>query len=153
MGSRLGKKCGGNSDYFHRFLLCFLQAVGLAQFFAKYSSEHINDIAVRPALGHQGNKLTVDGLWFNNEPLSKAQHKEWLDSFISARTAKDSENNESKQFWFWDQSNYFISHSAMREFEFKIFDKKGVFADIYKESYKTQIMDRWIKKDSKFGRY
>ncbi|WGE61721.1 hypothetical protein [Actinobacillus equuli] len=100
MGSRLGKKCGGNSDYFHRFLLCFLQAVGLAQFFAKYSSEHINDIAVRPALGHQGNKLTVDGLWFNNEPLSKAQHKEWLDSFISARTAKDSENNESKQFWF-----------------------------------------------------
>ncbi|WGE53432.1 alpha/beta hydrolase [Actinobacillus equuli] len=112
----------------------------------------INDMAVRPALGHQGNRLTVDGLWFNNEPLSEAQHKEWLDSFISARTAKDSENNETKQFWFWDQSNYFISHSAMREFEFKIFDERNVFSRIYKESYVNEILER-IMENSKFGRY
>ncbi|MDG2918507.1 alpha/beta hydrolase, partial [Bisgaard Taxon 10/6] len=100
------------------------------------------DMAVRPALGHQGERLTVGG---DDEPLSEAEQKEWRDPFIEERY--------EKQFWFWDQSNYFITHSAMREFEFKIFDKNGFFADIYKESYKTQIMDRWIKENSKFGRY
>jgi len=48
---------------------------------------------------------------------------------------------------------YFISHSAMREWEWKALDTQKVFPDIYKESYKNQIMDRWIKANSNFGRY
>ncbi|MDG2917443.1 alpha/beta hydrolase, partial [Bisgaard Taxon 10/6] len=112
------------------------------------------EMTVRPALGHQGNRLTVDGLWFNNKPLSEVQKKEWFDPFISDRTNKESENNPDKQFWFWDQSNYFISHSAMREFEFKIFDKQEpkVFPRIYRESYVNEIMNR-IQENSSFGRY
>ena len=102
-------------------------------------------MAVRPALGHQGERLTVLGTWFNNKELSEARKKEWIDSFITAQN--------KKQFWFWDQSNYFISHSAMREWEWKALDTKKVFPDIYKESYKNQIMDRWIKANSNFGRY
>ena len=106
---------------------------------------YVNDMAVRPALGHQGERLTVLGTWFNNKELSEARKKEWIDSFITAQN--------KKQFWFWDQSNYFISHSAMREWEWKALDTQKVFPDIYKESYKNQLMDRWIKANSNFGRY
>ncbi|WP_373840436.1 alpha/beta hydrolase, partial [Glaesserella sp.] len=122
------------------------------------------DMAVRPALGHQGNRLTTREIWVNDKPLSKAQQKEWFDSFINDRTNKESENNPDKQFWFFDQSvtdkkgnkrYYFISHSAMREFEFKIFDKREpkVFPDVYRVSYLQYIMDAWIKDNSHFGRY
>jgi hypothetical protein len=41
----------------------------------------------------------------------------------------------------------------MREWEWKALDTQKVFPDIYKESYKNQIMDRWIKANSNFGRY
>ncbi len=107
------------------------------------------DMAVRPALGHQGERLTVEGRWFNNEFLSEARKKEWIDPFITKL-------KDNKFFFFGQIANgrsYFISHSAMRNYEFKALDKKGFFPDIYKQSYKIQIMDRWIKENSKFGRY
>ncbi|MDG2918132.1 hypothetical protein P7M46_08985 [Bisgaard Taxon 10/6] len=107
---------------------------------------YTKDMAVRPALGHQGERLTVEGRWFNNEFLSSARKKEWIDPFITK--LKDD------KFWFWDQSNYFITHSAMRDFEFKIFDKQEpkVFPRIYRESYVNEIMNR-IQENSNFGRY
>lgn len=46
------------------------------------------------------------------------------------------------------------SHSAMRDFEFKVFDKQEpkVFPRIYRESYVNEIMNR-IQENSSFGRY
>ncbi|MDU7784771.1 MAG: alpha/beta hydrolase [Aggregatibacter aphrophilus] len=111
---------------------------------------YIKNMWVRSALGHQGNRLSVRGIGFKNKELSKRQQEEGFDKFIADNT---SNNGENKKFWFWDQSNYFISHSAMREWEWKALDSQKVFPDIYKESYKNQIIDRWIKKNSNFGRY
>ncbi|QEH48943.1 hypothetical protein [Aggregatibacter actinomycetemcomitans] len=48
---------------------------------------------------------------------------------------------------------YFISHSAMRTWEWLDLDKHQVFPSIYEYSYKEWIMDRFIQKHSKFGRY
>ena len=111
---------------------------------------YIKNMWVRSALGHQGNRLSVRGIGFKNKELSKRQQEEGFDKFIADNT---SNNGENKSFWWWDQSMYFISHSAMREWEWKALDSQKVFPDIYKESYKNQIIDRWIKKNSNFGRY
>ncbi|MDG2952454.1 hypothetical protein [Exercitatus varius] len=115
---------------------------------ALFDDWRVYETEVRPALGHQGERLTVSGVKKKGKedvPLSNKEKIEFEDAFI--KSLKD------KKFFFFDRSKYFTTHSAMREFEFKIFDKNGFFADIYKESYKTQIMDRWIKENSKFGRY
>jgi hypothetical protein len=107
---------------------------------------------VRPALGHQGNRLSVEGIGYKNKKLTELQKEEGFDQFINGNTSSE-EDKEDKKFNFFDQSNYFISHSAMREWEWKALDTQKVFPDIYKESYKNQIMDRWIKANSNFGRY
>lgn len=99
---------------------------------------------IRPALGYQGNRITAPTKEQIDKNLLKVQQKYSPDPFIAE--LKD------KKFFFWDQSQYFISHSAMREYEFKIFDYRNVFPRIYKESYRREIMDR-IKENSKFGRY
>ena len=115
---------------------------------------YIKDMWVRPALGHQGNRLSVLNIMGKDDkPLSEYHKKELFDKFIADNTRKANESGKNKKFWFWDQSNYFISHSAMREWEWKALDTQKVFPDIYKESYKNQIMDRWIKANSNFGRY
>lgn len=53
------------------------------------------------------------------------------------------------------QRPYFITHSAMREWEYEwegMRDRNKVFPLIYSESYKKYIINK-IKKNSKFGRY
>ncbi|MDG2951027.1 alpha/beta hydrolase, partial [Exercitatus varius] len=108
---------------------------------------YTKDMAVRPALGHQGNRLTAPEPKQNSKELQEAQKIYPADAFIGKL------KNEGK-LWFWDQSNYFITHSAMRDFEFKIFDKQEpkVFPRIYRESYVNEIMNR-IQENSNFGRY
>ena len=113
---------------------------------------YIKNMWVRPALGHQGNRLSVEGIGYKNKKLTELQKEEGFDQFINGNTSSE-EDKEDKKFNFFDQSNYFISHSAMREWEWKALDTQKVFPDIYKESYKNQIMDRWIKANSNFGRY
>ncbi|MDG2961153.1 alpha/beta hydrolase [Bisgaard Taxon 10/6] len=116
---------------------------------------YTKDMAVRSALGHQGERLTIRGLWFNNKELSELRKKEWADPFI--------ENLENKKFFFFDQSvtdknghkrYYFISHSAMREYEWAALDtfKPKIFPDVYEYSYRREIINR-IKENSHFGRY
>ena len=89
----------------------------------------------------------------DDKPLSEYHKKELFDKFIADNTRKANESGKNKKFWFWDQSNYFISHSAMREWEWKALDTQKVFPDIYKESYKGRIIDEWINEKSNFGRY
>lgn len=115
---------------------------------------YIKDMWVRPALGHQGNRLSVLNIMGKDDkPLSEYHKKELFDKFIADNTRKANESGKNKKFWFWDQSNYFISHSAMREWEWKALDTQKVFPDIYKESYKGRIIDEWINEKSNFGRY
>lgn len=115
---------------------------------------YIKDMWVRPALGHQGNRLSVLNIMGKDDkPLSEYHKKELFDKFIADDTRKANESGKNKKFWFWDQSNYFISHSAMREWEWKALDTQKVFPDIYKESYKGRIIDEWINEKSNFGRY
>ena len=115
---------------------------------------YIKDMWVRPALGHQGNRLSVLSIMGkDDEPLPEYHKKELFDKFIADNTRKANESGENKKFWFQDQSNYFISHSAMREWEWKALDTQKVFPNIYKESYKGRIIDEWINEKSNFGRY
>ena len=115
---------------------------------------YIKDMWVRPALGHQGNRLSVLSIMGKDDkPLPEYHKKELFDKFIADNTRKANESGENKKFWFQDQSNYFISHSAMREWEWKALDTQKVFPDIYKESYKGRIIDEWINEKSNFGRY
>jgi len=88
-----------------------------------------------------------------NTSLVPNNQQNLIKQLFSCKNFEKSEDKEDKKFNFFDQSNYFISHSAMREWEWKALDTQKVFPDIYKESYKNQIMDRWIKANSNFGRY
>ncbi|MDG2940606.1 alpha/beta hydrolase, partial [Bisgaard Taxon 10/6] len=108
---------------------------------------YTKDMAVRPALGHQGNRLTAPEPKQNSKELQEAQKIYPADAFIGKL------KNEGK-LWFWDQSNYFITHSAMREYEWIALDKNNpkIFPDIYLYSYRDEIINR-IKENSRFGRY
>lgn len=112
------------------------------------------ELEIRPALGHQGERLTILGVKKKGKedvPLSRSEKIEFLDLFIA-------EKNE-KQFFFHDQSGYFTSHSAIKDLiweEMTLTDHQRKrlnptrFSRIYRETYKDQIMDKYIKK---FGRY
>ena len=104
------------------------------------------ELEIRPALGHVGDKFTA--------PVQKNPKllKEYPpDNFISGL--------KEKQFFYHDQSSYFISHSAIKDLiweEMTLTDHQRKrsnptrFSRIYRETYKDQIMDKYIKK---FGRY
>lgn len=104
------------------------------------------ELEIRPALGHVGDKFTA--------PVQKNPKllKEYPpDNFISGL--------KEKQFFYHDQSSYFTSHSAIKDLiweEMTLIDHQRKrsnptrFSRIYRETYKDQIMDKYIKK---FGRY
>ena len=104
------------------------------------------ELEIRPALGHVGDKFTA--------PVQKNPKllKEYPpDNFISGL--------KEKQFFYHDQSSYFTSHSAIKDLiweEMTLTDHQRKrsnptrFSRIYRETYKDQIMDKYIKK---FGRY
>ncbi|MBN6082063.1 hypothetical protein HYE55_08345, partial [Aggregatibacter actinomycetemcomitans] len=106
---------------------------------------------------------SVLGVDEKGNDLSKQEKKKYYDEFI--KDASD-ENNPKKKVTFFPQTiddpddknkkiPYFISHSAMREWEYEwlgmLFSNK-VFPLIYEISYQRWIM-RVIQKNSKFGRY
>ncbi|MBN6071454.1 hypothetical protein HYE53_10305, partial [Aggregatibacter actinomycetemcomitans] len=87
------------------------------------------------------------------EEVSKKEKKRWHDEFIEKLS-----KTKLEFFGQWeDRKNepfyYFISHSAMREWEYQQIDIHQVFPLIYKYSYREWIMRRKIQKHSKFGRY
>ena len=104
------------------------------------------ELEIRPALGHVGDKFTA--------PVQKNPKllKEYPpDNFISGL--------KEKQFFYHDQSSYFTSHSAIKDLiweEMTLTDHQRKrsnptrFSRIYRETYKDEIMDKYIKK---FGRY
>ncbi|OOF66481.1 alpha/beta hydrolase [Rodentibacter sp. Ppn85] len=109
--------------------------------------------AVRGALGHRGNRQTVLGQDKWGDSVSAKEKARWHDNFIAAQPQtkldyfSQFEIRNEKMFY------YFISHSAMREWEWKDIDIHDVFRAIYKYSYREWIMKRKIQEYSKFGRY
>ncbi|WGE51312.1 alpha/beta hydrolase [Actinobacillus equuli subsp. haemolyticus] len=122
-----------------------------------FDNWNVRDSAVRSALGHQGNQQTVEGTGQNGEKFTVKWAKElFADPFIQELEKEDKIN-------FFDQTildknnnkrPYFLTHSAMREYEWMALDKNNpkLFPLIYTHSYKRRIMDE-IKKKSHFGRY
>ena len=107
------------------------------------------ELEIRPALGHVGDKFTAPD---PKEKIDKNLAKEYpTDNFISGL--------KNKQFSYHDQSDYFTSHSAIKDLiweEMTLTDHQRKrsnptrFSRIYRETYKDQIMDQYIKN---FGRY
>lgn len=107
------------------------------------------ELEIRPALGHVGDKFTAPD---PKEKIDKNLAKEYpTDNFISGL--------KNKQFSYHDQSDYFTSHSAIKDLiweEMTLTDHQRKrsnptrFSRIYRETYKDQIMDKYIKN---FGRY
>ena len=130
----------------------------------KMSSE---ELAIRPALGYLGQRLTVSGTDRGNNKLPKSEAKKWHDDFIAGLTASENENSgqlqqteKEKKFFFWNQSAYFTTHSAMKDLiweemlrteEQRKTMKETKFYQIYQKTYKDQIMDKYLK--GKFGRF
>lgn len=117
----------------------------------KMSSE---ELAIRPALGYLGERFTAPSPEQKMTIDKQLAKKYPIDKFIVA--LKD------KQFSFWDQSAYFTTHSAMKDLiweemvrteEQRESMKPTRFSQIYTITYKREIMDRYIKEISKFGRY
>ncbi|OOF61404.1 hypothetical protein BKL51_10770 [Rodentibacter sp. Ppn85] len=120
---------------------------------------------IRPPLGARGDLYSVQGRNVKGS-LSKNDKKLYFDPFISEMSDEDRiaflpQTAKESQFIDGDTKNpdkqrpYFITHSAMREWEYEwvgMLDKNKVFPLIYSESYKKLIIDR-IKRNSKFGRY
>ena len=115
-----------------------------------------NYFKVRAALGHQGDRQTIDHL---DKKLNRLPIK--LDLILHDLFLEELRDEKKKLHYFGqviDQDDgtkfyYFISHSAMRTWEWLDLDKHQVFPSIYEYSYKQWIMDRFIQKHSKFGRY
>ena len=130
----------------------------------KMSSE---ELAIRPALGYLGERLTVSGVDRENEPLPRNEAVKGYDDFIAGLTASENENSgqlqqteKEKKFFFWNQSAYFTTHSAMKDLiweemvrteEQRKTMKETKFYQIYQKTYKDQIMDKYLK--GKFGRF
>jgi len=117
----------------------------------KMSSE---ELAIRPALGYLGERFTAPSPEQKMTIDKQLAKKYPIDKFIVA--LKD------KQFSFWDQSAYFTTHSAMKDLIWEEMvrteeQRKNLeptrFSQIYTITYKREIMDRYIKEISKFGRY
>ena len=85
--------------------------------------------------------------------MSEKEATLWRDEFIASQP-----KTKLDYFGQWEIRNekmfyYFISHSAMREWEYKQLDIHNVFRAIYKYSYREWIMKNKIQEYSKFGRY
>ncbi|OOF69811.1 alpha/beta hydrolase [Rodentibacter caecimuris] len=120
---------------------------------------------IRPPLGARGDLYSVQGRNVKGD-LSKSDKKLYFDQFISnmkrvlkvefvPQTAEESDFIDSDPKYPNKQRPYFITHSAMREWEYEwegMPDRNKVFPLIYSESYKQYIIEK-IKKNSKFGRY
>ena len=115
-----------------------------------------NYFKVRAALGHQGDRQTVLDKDKNLNDLPAQRIKILHDSFIEELSKEGEKLRYFGQVIDEDdgtQRYYFISHSAMRTWEWLELDRHQVFPLIYEYSYKQWIMDRKIQKHSKFGRY
>ncbi|MDC2826499.1 alpha/beta hydrolase [Rodentibacter pneumotropicus] len=115
-----------------------------------------NYFKVRAALGHQGNRQTILDKDKNLNDLSPQRKRILHDSFLE----KLSQEGEKLEYFGQvieeddgSQRYYFISHSAMRTWEWLDLDRHQVFPLIYEYSYKREMMDKKIQKHSKFGRY
>ncbi|MBN6082527.1 hypothetical protein HYE55_10865, partial [Aggregatibacter actinomycetemcomitans] len=111
---------------------------------------------VRGALGHCGNRRTTLGQDKWGEEVSKKEKERWHDNFIEKLLNQGKDKIEFFGQWEIRKGEYFyyfISHSAMREWEYQQIDIHQVFPLIYKYSYREWIMRRKIQKHSKFGRY
>nr|WP_244151919.1 alpha/beta hydrolase [Rodentibacter myodis] len=108
---------------------------------------------VRGALGHCGNRRTTEGQDKWGNPVSEKEAKRWHDKFIADLPIEKLEFFGQFEIRRGENFYYFISHSAMREWEYQPIDIHQVFPLIYKYSYKREIMDKKIKLYSKFGRY
>lgn len=110
------------------------------------------ELEIRPALGYIGEKLTAPD---PKEEIDRELTKKYpIDKFIS--------EFKNKQFFFWDQSEYFTTHSAIKD---SIWEemvrtekqrktlKETNFYQIYQKTYTDKIIDEYIKGNSKFGRY
>ena len=107
------------------------------------------ELEIRPALGHVGEIFTAPS---PDQDIDKKLSKKYpQDKFILGL--------KSKQFFYHNQSGYFTSHSAIKDLiweEMTLTDHQRKrsnptrFSRIYRETYKDQIMDKYIKK---FGRY
>ncbi|MBN6084626.1 hypothetical protein HYE62_10670, partial [Aggregatibacter actinomycetemcomitans] len=119
----------------------------------------VDDVSIRPPLGARGDLYSVLGVDEKGNDLSKKEKKKYYDQFISDK------RDEGKITFFPqtiddpDDKNkkipYFISHSAMREWEYEwlgMLPRNKVFPAIYEKSYKEWIIER-ITLNSKFGRY
>ncbi|KND82269.1 hypothetical protein H5P1_0211100 [Aggregatibacter actinomycetemcomitans serotype a str. H5P1] len=109
-------------------------------------------LEIRPALGYLGNMLTSPN---SDQKIDKKLAKKYpVDTFIMKQ--------KDKTFFFHNQSAYFASHSVMKDLiweEMVRTDKQREkmkptrFSQIYTITYKREIMDKYIKGKSKFGRY
>lgn len=124
----------------------------------------VKDVSIRPPMGARGDLYTVQGKNEHGKDLSQKEKEKYYDEFIAVSS---DQNSSDRKIDFFSQiakdpqsiSNkekpYFISHSAMREWEYEwvgIPERNKVFPMIYEVSYKRWIM-RVIQKNSKFGRY
>ena len=108
---------------------------------------------VRGALGHRGNRQTALGQDKWGKKVSEKEAALWHDEFIASQP-----KTKLDYFGQWEDRDdgrfyYFISHSAMREWEYKQLDIHDVFRLIYKYSYRLWIMKNKIQEYSRFGRY
>ena len=123
----------------------------------------VDDVSIRPPLGARGDIYSVQGFDEDGDELNKKEKAKYYDKFIAESSSLE---NPNRKIEFFPQVidnpqdknkkiRYFISHSAMREWEYEWLGmrrKNKVFPDIYAESYKNWIM-RKIQNNSKFGRY
>ena len=108
---------------------------------------------VRGALGHRGNRQTALGQDKWGKKVSEKEAALWRDEFIASQPKIKLDYFGQWEIRKGEMFYYFISHSAMREWEYKQLDIHDVFRAIYKYSYKREIMDKKIKLLSNFGRY
>ncbi|THA00867.1 alpha/beta hydrolase [Rodentibacter pneumotropicus] len=111
---------------------------------------------IRPPLGARGDLYSVQGKNTKRD-LSREDKELYFDGFIT-------DMEDKKKIIFFPQiiidekgkqAPYFITHSAMREWEYEwegMRDRNKVFPLIYEKSYKEWIIER-INTNSKFGRY
>ena len=122
----------------------------------------MRNVAIRKPMGARGDLYSVLGIDENGKPLSAKEKAEYFDPFIAEQSEL---KNLNRKITFFPQTiklapnkpakPYFISHSAMREWEYEwegMLNRLKVFPDIYEKSYKEWIIER-IQDNSKFGRY
>ncbi|MDP8052808.1 alpha/beta hydrolase [Pasteurella atlantica] len=82
-------------------------------------------------------------------PLGNMGFKEIIDKDLSVYDPFIAEKVRIEEFYPHDQSQYFLTHSAMRDYE----GDRKYFPEIYEQSYKQNIINIIKENKSKFGRY